>query len=150
MSKPSLNELAHQHASRRWPKKKRNADLRRHGYDPDGADGALYRDAFARACQTDRMARFAADESREADVTCLWDVPASEWPEWVAQGCGDMPLTEYRERLAVVRSQIEATGGCVIMVPATVAEVLRTIRELGMQNDQQGRSAAVGMIGMKP
>lgn len=36
------------------------------------------------------------------------------------------------------------------MVPATVAEVLRTIRELGMENDPQGRSAAVGMIGMKP
>ncbi len=89
MMRPSLNELAHQHASRRWPKKKRNADLRRHGYDPDGADGEIYRDAFARACQTDRMARFAAEESRGAD--------ALSWcpPRWL-KCCARSANSEWR------------------------------------------------------
>lgn len=42
-SRPSLQSMAEAHARLRWPKKKRNADLRANGYDPDGSDGADYR-----------------------------------------------------------------------------------------------------------
>lgn len=149
MPRPSLTELAHQHALRRWPRKKRNADLRRHGYDPDGADGELYRDAFHRACQSAEMGDYAAGMAETAHVTYLWEVPDDQWPEWIAQGCGDMPLSEYRERLALVTRQIEASGGRVGTVAATVAEVLATVAELGMQNDPAGRAAAIGTIGAK-
>lgn len=147
--KPSLAELAARHAARRWPKKKRNADLRRWGYEPDGAHGATYRAAFAQACQTDRLARATADMGAEASVTFLWDVPAAEWPEWIAQGCGDLPLTEYRQRLAAVRARIESQGGAVVMASATVADVLATIAELGLANDPAGRAAALAILGAR-
>jgi len=143
---PSLNELADLHAAQRWPRRKREADLRRHGYDPAGAHGDIYRDAFRRARQTRAMARFAERAARTAAEVCLWDVPDGEWPEWIATGCGDMPLSEYRERLAVIRRQLEAGGHRVRMVPATVAEVLGTIARLGLQNDPAGRSAAIGLL----
>lgn len=150
MSKrPSLNDLAAQHAQKHWPKKKRNAELRRWGYDPDGEHGLIYRSAFQRACQTERMADFSADLAEEAHVTFLWDVPDEQWREWIAQGCGDLPLSEYRERLAIVRARIESQGGVVVMVPATVAEVLKVIDDLALANDPQGRSAAIGLIGSR-
>lgn len=44
--KPSLAALALKHSSLRWPKKKRNADLRTNGYDPDGEDGKTHRIIF--------------------------------------------------------------------------------------------------------
>lgn len=149
MNRPSLAELAARHAAARWPKKKRNADLRRHGYDPDGEHGAIYRDAFHRAWQSGRMADFAGEMAAGADVTCLWDVSEKEWPAWVDAGCGDMPLSEYRERLAIVRRQIESAGGRVVLVRATVAGVLARIAELGMRNDSAGRAAAIGLLGME-
>jgi hypothetical protein len=146
MAEPSLIELAAVHAKRRWTKKRRNADLRRCGYNPDGPDGKLYRAHFERMC---RMADVIAGMSKETDITYLWDVPDEEWRAWIASGCGDMSLSEYRERLAIVCRQIESADGVVTMVPATVADVLRVISELGMNNDPQGRAAAVGIIGIK-
>jgi hypothetical protein len=43
---PPADLLAAGHAAMRWPKKKRNADLRRWRLDPDGPDGAAHRRAF--------------------------------------------------------------------------------------------------------
>jgi len=44
---PPAELLAAGHATLHWPKKRRNADLRRWGLDPDGTDGAAHRRAFA-------------------------------------------------------------------------------------------------------
>lgn len=45
--RPTIATLAIKHSVLRWPKKRRNMDLRRHGYDPDGADGKMHRTIFA-------------------------------------------------------------------------------------------------------
>ena len=47
--RPSLVVLAELHADLRWPRKRRNADLRAWGYDIDGKDGSAYRRHFLRA-----------------------------------------------------------------------------------------------------
>src|SRR3990167_4617682 len=49
MTRLSLADLAALHADRRLTKKERNAELRQHGYNPDGDDGLVYRSAFRRA-----------------------------------------------------------------------------------------------------
>lgn len=46
ISPRTLRGLAMKHAKNRWNKKRRNADLRASGYDPDGKDGKEYRDIF--------------------------------------------------------------------------------------------------------
>ncbi len=149
MSRPSLLELAARHAELRWSRKKRNADLRINGYDPDGPDGTVYRQHFERECQAQRMAEFAAETAQAASVTYLWDVPAAEWPAWTDSVREDLPIESYRRRLGVVQRQIEANGGIVVMVPATVADVLAMVAELGMGNNPAGRAAAIGVIGAR-
>lgn len=146
-ARPSLADLARDHAARRLNRKRRNAALRAAGYDPDGPDGDLYRDAFALACQAERVAEVAVAEGRLAAVTFLWDLPAEEWPAWVAAGCGDLAFGEYTQRLETVRAGLEAAGCRVVLVRATVAEVLSRLASLNLPNDPAGRAAAVGLIG---
>ena len=42
----SLEQLANEHVRSGMNRKKRNQDLRNHGYDPGGIDGETYRDLF--------------------------------------------------------------------------------------------------------
>ena len=147
--RPTLLELAQRHAAAGFSRKTSNADLRRHGYDPDGADGRHYRAHFTRLKTAANIAATAADLSAGVQVTCLWDLPAEEWPEWIRTGCGSVSLTEYRERIAAVRRAIEDSGGTVILVSATVADVLAEIEKQGLLNDTQGRAAAIASLGTK-
>ena len=59
--KPTLEELAAQHAARRLPQKKRNQELRAHGYDPDGEEGKVYRKLLRE--------RIAEDVGKDRDET---------------------------------------------------------------------------------
>lgn len=142
-----IEELAKFHAERRLNRKRRNAELRRLGIDPDGPEGSAYRRAFEEACRSLQMGEFAADMSRGANITYLWLPTESEHAAWIEAGCGDMPREEYTERLRTVKKQIEAIGGIVRLISPTVAQVLRAIEKIGLKNDPEGRAAAVGLIG---
>lgn len=143
-----ISELARDHAERRLNRKRRNAELRARGIDLDGPDGAVYRHAFEEACRSLQMGAFAADMSRGANITYLWQVSADQHAAWIESGFGDMPHAEYLERIRTVKNEIESIGGAVRLIAPTVAEVLNTIEELGLKNDPQGRAAAVGWLGM--
>lgn len=84
-----------------------------------------------------------------ADIVYLWDVPDEEWPAFCGHGCGDVSLAEYRARVDAARQEAETAGAKVLVVRATVAEVLAKIAELGLRNNPQGRAGAIGAIAME-
>ncbi len=149
---PSLAELAAGHAARRLPKKRRNADLRRCGYDPDGEDGAAYRRLLHQAMYAEvveGVARAAAGEhGQPPDAIVLWALPASEHAAWLANGCGEGSWAEYCGRLRAVADRLRAGGGQVVELPATVAEVLDTLAAIGQPNTPEGRAAALGFLAL--
>lgn len=149
--RPSLADLAHRHARNRVPKKKRNADLRRLGYDPDGPDGESYRRFFHAACLNASMAAFAADkaESTGAECVVLWEPPADDWSAWLAAGCGELSREDYLDRLATIERQLAAAGRTSVRLHATTADVLAELDRLGMANDPGGRAAAIASLWSK-
>lgn len=154
MPRIDLVSLANDHAARRLNKKERNRELRSLGIDPSGQDGKLYRAALDNAIVNSRYAERVADvlddvfaeRGSDPDVIVLWDLPAAEWPEWIRTGCGDCTLTEYRERLDSVEAELTANGHAVARCSATVDDVLRVLKELGLRNDSPGRAAAIGKL----
>lgn len=144
--RPSLTELAALHVERRLTKKERNAELRQHGYDPDGDDGRTYRRAYATARQSRDMARFAGQLASGADAILLWELPGEDWPDAVAAGLTDMPLAALQERLTIVERELIAAGRTVVRVRATAAQMLAALAQQGWPNDQAHRAAALHLL----
>lgn len=146
----SLRDLAGRHAKERLTKKERNADLRRHGFDPDGEDGAKYRRLFQAAVFGEFAGGVADEQSAAHDdrpkYVALWDLPKSEFAAWIAHCDGSGTWVEYQARLAATCEHLYAQGHAVRTVRATVAEMLAAIEKLGQPNTTAGRAATLAIL----
>lgn len=79
-------------------------------------------------------------------VVTLWDFPESEHPAFIAEGCGCVTFTEYQKRIADARQEFELRGIQVVLVPATVAELLETLADCDLDNTPDGRAAAIAFL----
>jgi hypothetical protein len=140
------------HAASGASRKTRNADLRRRGIDPDGADGEAYR-RFFEAAKTGRFVAKIAEEMAASNGrpnhVILWDLPQEEFSAWVERCQGGGTWEDYQRKLHAAIENIEAAGIPVITIRPTVAEILATIAAGGLKNDAAGRAAAIGMIAIK-
>jgi hypothetical protein len=89
------------------------------------------------------------DEKPRPEVVLLWEIAEEDHPAWLAAGCGDLPLDEYRERLEEVEALALREGRQPIRVEATTEEMLEALAELGLPNDPQGRSVALLHLGLR-
>lgn len=93
-----------------------------------------------------RMAEHVADIGRTADCVVLWEPPESDWPNWLAIGCGCMSHYDYIARLEMIEAQLAGAALPSVRLHATTAEVLAEVEQLGMENDLQGRAAAINTL----
>lgn len=82
-------------------------------------------------------------------MVLLWEVSAEDHPAWLAAGCGDLPLDEYRERLDQVEALARSEGRRTIRVEATTEKMLEALAEEGLPNDPEGRSIALLHLGLR-
>jgi hypothetical protein len=64
--------------------------------------------------------------------TVLWDLPWSEYRLWRASNLGDFTFAEYHARLDQDVARAYAEGRPVTLLRASVADVLRAMRDLGL------------------
>ena len=135
MTRLSLADLAALHADRRLTKKERNAELRQHGYNPDGDDGLVYRSAFRRAMIA----------GHGPSKVLLWEWPEKDHAAWQELTGDAMSLADYRNLLAAVQADQERVGLTVERVRISVSEMRERLARHGLPNEPGGRAAALGM-----
>jgi broad specificity phosphatase PhoE len=80
------------------------------------------------------------------DVVTLWDLAETEHPAWIAEGCGDVTFAEYQQRIHAARQEFERHGHRVVLVSATVREVLDALADCDLPNTPDGRAAAIAFL----
>lgn len=152
--RPTLEQLAAEHARHRFTKKRRNADLRQHGYDPDGNDGHEYRLLFNREverCRSEAIAHQAVDLAHEGHATqiVLWIFPPEDHAAWTDAGMGDVTYQEYLARVAAVEREAHTAGIRTVHLHATFADMLAELDRRRLPNDPNGRAAVAAFLAVE-
>ena len=78
--------------------------------------------------------------------TVIWLPPAEDHERAEALGLIEGDRLEYEARVAQARAMLEEQGVAVVLCQATPDEVLETLVEHELPNDQQGRAAAFAIL----
>ena len=93
-----------------------------------------------------RTARERMHDGPRPDGVLLWRFPDDQYTEAVIDGVCSVTLAEYRRRLAGATAEFQRHGVPVVMVNATVAEVLDALARHDLPNTPNGRAAAVAFL----
>jgi len=153
-ARPAIITLAALHAELHWTRKKRNADLRRWGYDPDGEDGKRYRVFFDREiykAKTGGIISKAKETLPLSAPVVLWLPPAGEHNKAQQAGLIDTAVSreEYIQRLTQTERQVRAAELRPVRVEAGVKDVLEIMRTNNLPNTTQGRITAFTLLWAK-
>lgn len=78
--------------------------------------------------------------------TVIWVPPADDHERAEALGLVQGGRLEYESRVARVRAMCDERGVAVVICSASPEEVLDTLAQHGLDNDQEGRAAAFALI----
>ena len=93
-----------------------------------------------------RAARSMRNLARYADRVTLWQFPDDEHVAAVVEGLCSCTLREYGKRLAGAIAEFERQGVPVVIVQATVAQMLDALRRHDLPLTPDGQAAAIGFL----
>lgn len=80
------------------------------------------------------------------DCVTLWDLDEETHTDAVCAGLCKVTLTQYRQRVSDAKESCRRKGIRVVMVRASVDQVLQTIAADQLPEGSAGQAAAIGLI----
>lgn len=87
--------------------------------------------------------------SQLPDQVALWDLQPDQWLEWIAAGLGTIDYQTYRQRIVAAAATLREQGLPVVLVHASVEEVLRRLDQLGLGRGPAAVAAVIAMLGVE-